>query len=585
MRRHDAWLANLLIVFCFLVKPVMANNASETGGIRLLTEPQISGKRVPDDQTVSADVHRQRAYQYARDWLESAAPDATVLAYPQALTQDYLDNGFSLIWTQDAARDELETQVNVISLAGFSPEFEWRAWQLRQLRQQPSDAAYDIFATDTAYALLRYLSVIPDKGMQWFFGASHRTPLPAPSSQRRAALFKAGLNGSVAPFLQQRRPQHSQYDALVKQIVRLQEQAQSVWPTIQAENVIYPDQAIATTLALNLVDNLSLQGFWGSSERLEAINGDTVRYGGDLLRAVERFQQQHGLSMDGIIGPATAKWLNLDPQARVRLLALNAERLRLWPNDNPNRIVVNIPDYRMHVWHDDQNVFESKVVVGRQSRRTPLFTSQLDSVVLNPSWNVPRSIVQKDILPRLADDQQYLSRNQYRILPNWQSNIAIDPSTINWQTVNDDGFPYRLQQAPGQGNALGKYKFNTPNKNAIYLHDTPAQSLFSRSRRAFSSGCIRVEQAEQLADLVLDLSGKQLASYQGYLDKTQTKWVSLQTRLSVQTIYQTAWVTEDGKLAFRDDVYAYDSHAERQITTQEPSYLTQQRDISSSRSQ
>ncbi len=150
MRRHDAWLANLLIVFCFLVKPVMANNASETGGVRLLTEPQISGQRVPDDQTVPADVHRQRAYQYARDWLESAAPDATVLAYPQALTQDYLDNGFSLIWTQDAARDELETQVNVISLAGFSPEFEWRAWQLRQLRQQPSDAAYDIFATDTA---------------------------------------------------------------------------------------------------------------------------------------------------------------------------------------------------------------------------------------------------------------------------------------------------------------------------------------------------------------------------------------------------------------------------------------------------
>ncbi|WP_025739498.1 L,D-transpeptidase family protein [Salinivibrio socompensis] len=591
VRRYDAWLANLLIVFFFLANPVKANDANETSGVRFLTELPIpdqvvSAEQVMSaDQSGSADAHRQRAYQYARDWLESAAPDATVLAYTSALTQDYLDNGFSLIWTQDAARDELETQVNVISLAGFSPEFEWRAWQLRQLRQQRSDTAYDIFATDTAYALLSYLSVAPDKGMQWFFGASHRAPLPVPSSYSRTALFKAGLGASFTRFLKKWRPQHPQYDALVKQIVRLQGQSQSVWPTVQTDKYIYPDQAIATTLALNLVDNLRLQGFWRSSERLEAINGHTVRYGGDLVNAVEQFQQQHGLAADGIIGPATAKWFNLDAPSRIRLLALNAERLRLWPNDTPNRIVVNIPDYRLHLWHEDQNVFESKVVVGRQSRRTPLFSSQLDSVVLNPSWNVPRSIVQKDILPKLADDRQYLSRNQYRILPNWQSNTPIDPSTINWQMVDSRDFPYRLQQAPGQGNALGKYKFNTPNKNAIYLHDTPAQGLFNHSRRAFSSGCIRVEQAEQLADLVLDLSGKQLSNYQGYLDKMQTKWVTLQTRLSVQTIYQTAWVTEDGELAFRDDVYAYDGHAEREVTTQEPSYLTQQRDVSLSRPQ
>ncbi|SIN83875.1 murein L,D-transpeptidase [Salinivibrio sp. ES.052] len=583
MRGHDACLANLLIVFCFLAKPVGATDTTDDGSIRFLVEKVEQTQR--DDQTLSADAHRQRAYQYARDWIEAAAPDATVLAYASALTEDYLAHGFSLIWTQPAARDELETQVNVISLAGFSPEFEWRAWQLRQLRAQNSDTAYDIFATDTAYALLSYLGAIPDKGMQWFFGASHQAPLAVPSPQLRTSLFKAGLGPSLTQFLRKRRPQHPQYRALIKQIIRLQDQAQPVWPSIPADALIYPDQAITTRLALNLVDNLRLQGFWDGSKRLEAIDGKAVRYRGDLREAVETFQQRHGLTVDGIIGPSTAKWFNLDAKSRIRLLALNAERLRLWPNRNPDRIVVNIPDYRMRLWHDDQNVFESKVVVGRQSRRTPLFSSMLDSVVLNPSWNVPRSIVQRDILPKLADDQQYLSQHQYRILPNWQSDTQIDPSTIDWKNVRTNGFPYRLQQAPGHGNALGQYKFNTPNRNAIYLHDTPAQGLFNRSRRAFSSGCIRVEQAEQLADLLLDLSGQKLSDYQGYLDKIQTKWVPLQKRLSVQTIYQTAWVTEEGKVAFRDDVYAYDVQTKREVTTQEPHYLTQQRDPSLLRAQ
>ncbi|WP_176719652.1 L,D-transpeptidase family protein [Salinivibrio sp. BNH] len=582
VRRHDAWLANLLIGCCFWVNPGMANEAIEADGMRLLATPSTSAHSASDpaasvEQTLSADDHRQRAYQYARDWLESAAPDATVLAYPSALTQDYLDNGFSLLWTQDAARDELATQVNVISLASFSPEFEWRAWQLRQLRQQGSDTAYDIFATDTAYALMSYLNAVPDKGMRWFFGSLHHTPLPAPSVSQRKAVFKAGLGPSLPAFLRKLRPQHPQYTALIKQIVRLQRQARSMWPSVNSDGLIYPDQAVTISLALNLVDNLSMQGYWGDSQRLEALDGKTVRYGGDLLDAVKRFQSQHGLSVDGIIGPSTLKWLNLDASARIRLLALNAERLRLWSAQQPDRIVVNIPDYRMRLWANDQNVFESKVVVGRQSRRTPLFSSRLDSVVLNPSWNVPRSIVQKDILPKLVDGHDYLSQHQYRILPNWQSDTQIDPSSIDWQKVSVDGFPYRLQQAPGRGNALGKYKFNTPNRNAIYLHDTPAQSLFSRSRRAFSSGCIRVEQAEQLADLLLDLSGKQLTDYQHYIDKTQTKWVPLKRRLAVQTIYQTAWVTDDGEVTFRDDVYAYDVPAKRTITTQKPSYLTQQR--------
>ncbi|WBA13628.1 L,D-transpeptidase family protein [Salinivibrio proteolyticus] len=569
--RPDAYLANLLIVFSLMLSPVHAASPNSSSSVRFLTESA--------GQSLSADEHHKRAYQHARDWLQAAAPDATVLAYPDLLTRDYLEHGFVLLWERDDARYELETQVNVISLAGISPEFEWRAWQLRQLREQGQDLAYDVFATDTLYALLSYQAAIPQKGKQWFFGAQHRAPLPAPALPVREQVFQAGLDHTLYAFLYHRRPANQQYRALVTEIIRLQQDANQLWPTVALNGLVRPNEAVATTFALNLVENLRRQGFWGEDQRLQAIDGHSVRYGGDLLAAVREFQGQHGLTVDGIIGPSTARWLNRDAQDRIRLLALNAERLRLWPDNQPNRIVVNIPDYRMTLWFDDQSVFESKVVVGRTSRRTPLFSSRLDSVVLNPSWNVPQSIVRRDILPKLARDESYLSQNHYRILPDWHSDQSIDPTTIDWQQVRVDGFPYRLQQAPGKLNALGRFKFNTPNRNAIYLHDTPARSLFSKSRRAFSSGCIRVEYAEELANVLLDLSGQRLTDYQTYLDATQTKWISLRRPLAVQTIYQTAWVTEGGRVAFRDDVYAYDTKPNRDVTTREPSYLTQQRPL------
>nr|WP_269808624.1 L,D-transpeptidase family protein [Enterovibrio nigricans] len=174
------------------------------------------------------------------------------------------------------------------------------------------------------------------------------------------------------------------------------------------------------------------------------------------------------------------------------------------------------PKLRNGIVLDSQLILDSKVVVGRPSRRTPLFESRLDSVVFNPSWNVPVKIMREDILPKVREDNEYLSKHSYTVLSSWVNGNVIPHEEIDWETVTPRNFPYRLQQSPGNFNALGRYKFNTPNGNAIYLHDTPAKSLFNKERRAYSSGCIRVQKAETLAQILLSKSGLKFGDYDYY---------------------------------------------------------------------
>nr|WP_232313079.1 L,D-transpeptidase family protein [Enterovibrio coralii] len=170
--------------------------------------------------------------------------------------------------------------------------------------------------------------------------------------------------------------------------------------------------------------------------------------------------------------------------------------------------------------------------------------------MFNPSWNVPVKIMREDILPKVREDNEYLSKHSYTVLSSWVNGNVIQPEEIDWETVTPRNFPYRLQQSPGNSNALGRYKFNTPNGNAIYLHDTPAKSLFNKERRAYSSGCIRVQKAETLAQILLNKSGLEFGDYDYYRQIPETKWVSLRKHVAVHTIYQTAWVNDEGSLNF-----------------------------------
>ncbi|RXJ74383.1 murein L,D-transpeptidase [Veronia nyctiphanis] len=489
-------------------------------------------------------------------WIDDVEGEVGHLVHKKLLTSLYFRFSYQPLWIDGMAKDELETQVNVISLSGISTEFAWRATVLRDAKMSADWRVYDVFATDTLLSLMSYNSLIAERGRDWLFGKGVDIELPLPDFQQVSQLVNAASRNGLYPYIDSLRPQPKQYWAMVKAIISLQELEPLHWPTFQQKGLIKPKYRLNKSDAL--ITSLMRHGVLDVSTARRLIVNQTDRYVPELVEAVRRFQTRHGLKSDGVIGSQTKKWLNKTPKDRVKLIALNIERMRYWPVKTHQVIFVNIPGYELDLWMDDKVVLNSKVIVGRPSRKTPIFNAHVNSVVLNPHWNVPIKIMRKDILPKASRDSNYLTENRYRVLNSWVKSTEIPVEDIDWTTFKPHTFPYRLQQAPGKQNALGLYKFNIPNNNAIYLHDTPAKSLFDEGRRAFSSGCVRVEQAQVLAELLLHRSGLEKRRYAKYKKTFTTKQVSLKERIDVHAIYQTAWVNAQGNVEYRDDVYQYD---------------------------
>jgi len=282
-------------------------------------------------------------------------------------------------------------------------------------------------------------------------------------------------------------------------------------------------------------------------------------YSEELVEGVKRFQRWQGLEADGVIGPRTREWLNVSPQLRASLLALNIQRLRLLPDDMHNGIMVNIANYSLIYYLNGSQILSSRVIVGRPDRKTPLMRSALNNVVLNPPWNVPTTLVRQDIVPKVKQDPGYLYKHNYTLLSGWSSDAeVIDPSMIDWRMISAASFPYRIRQAPGATNSLGRYKFNMPSSDAIYLHDTPNHNLFQKDIRALSSGCVRVNKASDLANLLLQDAGWNDTRISSTLKQGDTRYVAIRHHIPVNLYYLTAWVADDGRTQYRTDIYNYD---------------------------
>ncbi len=284
---------------------------------------------------------------------------------------------------------------------------------------------------------------------------------------------------------------------------------------------------------------------------------DMEHYDADLVAGVKRFQARHGLTVDGVIGPQTYAWLDTSPLKRAQLLMRSMMRTLISDELPPSYLLVNIPEYHLRLYKNQVLVLESNVIVGQNQRKTPIMASKITSVVFNPPWNVPRSILTKDILPKLHRDPDYLDRQGFEVLDSSGTQVI---SRHEWQTRLEEGggFPYRLRQRPGRGNALGAFKFHLPNSDAIYLHDTPGRGLFARDSRALSSGCVRVEGAEQLADWLVasQMNGSRLAALKA---KPETRWIKVNEPLPLFMVYWPSWLGADGKPHFRNDIYGFDT--------------------------
>ena len=277
--------------------------------------------------------------------------------------------------------------------------------------------------------------------------------------------------------------------------------------------------------------------------------------------AVRRFQDRYGLEPDGIVGPETLAMLNRTPADRVQQIAVNLERWRWLPDDLGRRhVVVNIANFSLDMVEDERRTRSMRVIVGRTYRRTPVFSDRITYLVLNPSWNVPASIVAQDILPLVRRDSTYLEVNGFDLLESAGGGLrTLDPASFTPAMFTGKTFPYLMRQRPGPRNALGRIKFMFPNSFNVYLHDTPTRGLFAKAKRDFSSGCIRIEDPQELAVwLLADGEAWSRAKLQAAIDENSERTVRVPQAVPIHLQYWTAWVTPDGTVHFRDDIYNRD---------------------------
>ncbi len=291
--------------------------------------------------------------------------------------------------------------------------------------------------------------------------------------------------------------------------------------------------------------------FWGFAS-------DSPIYDATLQVAVRTFQKRHRLEDNGVVGAKTRAAMNISAAERVDRIRINLERMR-WISDRlPNDfLLVNIPEQRVRLFRNGQVIWSSRVIVGRRDRPTPAFRDQVEYLEINPKWTVPPTILKKDILPAVRKNPGYLRRKGLKVVT--RSGKPVSPKAINWR-VSAANFPYLIRQPPGARNALGRIKFMFPNRYSVYLHDTPSRKLFNRSKRLFSSGCVRVEHPWKLAELILNDPGRwNQARFKKIVASKHTRLVRLERPLPVVLAYWTAEGNADGSVLFWDDVYARDA--------------------------
>jgi len=282
------------------------------------------------------------------------------------------------------------------------------------------------------------------------------------------------------------------------------------------------------------------------------------RFDAALEAAVRGFQARHALDPDGVVGRRTLAALDVDVGARIDQIRVNLERLRWVAQDLAgDYLVVDIAGFSARLYVGDRVAWASRAVVGRPYRKTPVFRASMQYIVLNPAWTVPPTILREDVLPKVAADPAYLAREHMQVVD--ASGRPLDAAGIDWARYRSDGFPHQIVQAPGPDNPLGQMKFMLPNPHAVYLHDTPARKLFDKPERAFSSGCIRVEQPLELAVLLLDEPERwSPAAIRAAIATGETRTVPVKRRIPVLVLYFTAEAPEDGTLQFRPDLYGRD---------------------------
>ncbi|MEI2686410.1 MAG: L,D-transpeptidase family protein [Cypionkella sp.] len=365
-----------------------------------------------------------------------------------------------------------------------------------------------------------------------------------------ATLLAAIAQDDPRAFLRSLPPKSPQYARLMKEKLRLEAEIASGNRALPLSvNKLEPGASGSAVVAMR--DRLTELGYLQRSI--------SSTYDRQIVSAVQRFQLDQGLNADGVAGPSTVEALNLTSRDRLKAVEVAMERLR-WLGDAPlgdRHIWVNLPEFTAKVVDKGRVTFQTRTVIGKAvaDQRSPEFSDEMEYMVVNPSWGVPRSILVKEYLPLLRSNPHAVSHlqvvdNRGRVVPR---------GAVNFAAYSASNFPFGLRQPPSDGNALGKVKFMFPNPYNIYLHDTPTKSLFANEVRAYSHGCIRLGDPMDLAyTLLARQSDDPRAEFKRDLDTNRETNVTFQQKIPVHLVYFTAWPTEGGAIGYRRDVYGRD---------------------------
>ena len=470
-----------------------------------------------------------------------------------AVSTFYRDTKYEALWTDAdsddrARREALLTAVSKAELHGL-PEGRYDVERLRTMMGNATDArARGNLEVELSRIFLRFASDISTGILEPNKVVSHikRT---APENSRMD-LLRGLASEQPSAFMDGLPPQSLEYTRLVRERLRLIEAVETdTWrEPVEAARL---EEGATGADVVRLRDRLASMGYLGRSV--------TRTFDPSMREAVERFQADHGLKIDGIVGGKTLEELNASPEERLGAIIVAMERERWMNRDRGDRhIWVNLADFRAKIIVDGETYFETKSIIGKAvpDRETPEFSDTMSHMVINPYWYVPRSITVKEYLPDMRRNPY--AHDQLQVI---NSKGQVVDRRRGFSQFTASSFPYSMRQEPGPENALGLVKFMFPNEYAIYLHDTPAQSLFEENVRAFSHGCIRLEDPYEFGQALLTLDGvaDPAGTFNSHLDSGDNTRVDLNQPLAVHLVYRTAISKPSGGMEYRDDVYGRDA--------------------------
>ncbi len=477
---------------------------------------------------------------------EAAASDRDIAEF-------YKSNGYKGIWTARGGRDKQRRQafLRAVSEAPAhglpASRYDPETLQIN-LRKVTSERELGRLEVEMSRLFLRYARdiqtgiVVPsriDSGMV------REVPY-----RGRTAILQAFSKSSPQGFIKSLPPKSPEYARLMKEKMSFEKLlGKGGWgPKVQARS-LKPGQS--GNAVVQLRNRLISMGYMPRSA--------SASYDDAMIKAVRDFQADHGLAQDGVVGAGTMGEINVDPQTRLTQIMVAMERER-WLNMplGKRHVWVNITDFHARIVDDGKITFQTRSVVGKNTsdRRTPEFSDVMEHMVINPTWNVPRSIATKEYLP-LLQENPYAVGN-LRLVDARGRTVSRDG--IDFSQFNEVNFPFDMKEPPNRGNALGLVKFMFPNRYNIYLHDTPAKRLFGRETRAFSHGCVRLNDPFDFAYALLKKQTRSPeAFFQERLSTGRETVVELEKHVPVHIVYRTAFTQAKGNVQFRRDVYGRDA--------------------------